>query len=78
LLTTGKSAADAFLNMYILESACQIQVTAQACGPLVMIPSSITDNMAEVMKVATAGQGPGIAWPALLRKLDRTDPSYRT
>ena len=78
LLTTGKSAADAFLNMYILESACQIQVTAQACGPLVMIPSSITDNMAEVMKVATAGQGPGIAWPALIRKLDRTDPSYRS
>jgi hypothetical protein len=43
-----------------------------------MIPSSITDNMAEVMKVATAGQGPGIAWPALIRKLDRTDPSYRS
>ena len=50
----------------------------QACGPLVMIPSSITDNMAEVMKTATAGQGAGIAWPALIRKLDRTDSSYRT
>jgi ribulose-5-phosphate 4-epimerase/fuculose-1-phosphate aldolase len=78
LLTTGKSAADAFLNMYIFESACQIQIAAQACGPLVMIPSSITDNMAEVMKTATAGQGAGIAWPALIRKLDRTDSSYRT
>jgi ribulose-5-phosphate 4-epimerase/fuculose-1-phosphate aldolase len=78
LLTTGKSAADAFLNMYILETACQIQIAAQACGPLIMIPSSITDNMAEVMKTATAGQGAGIAWPALIRKLDRIDSSYRT
>jgi len=78
LLTTGKSAADAFLNMYILETTCQIQVAAQACGPLILIPNHITDNMAEVIKTATAGQGAGIAWPALLRKLDRQDSSYRT
>jgi len=25
----------------------------------------------------TAGQGAGIAWPALLRRLDRLDPSYK-
>jgi hypothetical protein len=43
-----------------------------------MIPSAITDKMAEVMKTATAGQGAGIAWPALIRKLDRSDSSYRT
>lgn len=78
LLTTGKTAADAFLNMYIFETACQIQIAAQACGPLIMIPSAITNNMAEVTKAATAGQGVGIAWPALMRKLDRTDISYRT
>jgi hypothetical protein len=30
-----------------------------------------------VLKHATAGQGPGIAWPALLRKLDRESPGYR-
>jgi hypothetical protein len=26
----------------------------------------------------TAGQGANIAWPALLRRLDRADPSYKT
>jgi hypothetical protein len=36
------------------------------------------DNMGQVMKTVTAGQGAQIAWPALLRKLDRTDPSYKT
>jgi hypothetical protein len=30
------------------------------------------------MKTVTAGQGANIAWPALLRKLDKTDPSYKT
>jgi hypothetical protein len=30
------------------------------------------------MKAVTAGQGANLAWPALLRKLDRTDPSYKT
>jgi hypothetical protein len=31
-----------------------------------------------VLKVATAGLGAALVWPALLRKLDRADPSYRT
>ena len=41
LLTTGKSVADAFLAMYIFESACKIQVDAQAGGELVMIHPQI-------------------------------------
>jgi hypothetical protein len=34
--------------------------------------------MAQVMRTATAGLGAALAWPALLRKLERLDPSYRT
>jgi hypothetical protein len=33
--------------------------------------------MSQVLKVVTAAQGANIAWPALLRKLDRLDASYR-
>jgi hypothetical protein len=29
------------------------------------------------MKTVTAGQGANIAWPALIRKLDRIDPGYK-
>jgi hypothetical protein len=36
------------------------------------------EGIAQVMKTVTAGQGAGIAWPALVRKLDRLDPSYKT
>ena len=78
LLTVGKSIADAFLSMYIFESVCRIQIDAQAGGELVMIDPKILQGMAQVMKTATAGQGANIAWPALLRKLERTDASYRS
>ena len=81
LLTVGKTIAEAFLNMYIFDSACKIQIDAQSClaggGELTMIKAQILQGVAAVMKTATAGQGANIAWPALLRKLERTDPLYK-
>jgi len=43
----------------------------------VHVDPRILQGMGEVMKAATAGQGANIAWPALLRKVERTDPSYK-
>ena len=77
LLTTGKSVADAFLAMYIFESACKIQVDAQAGGELVMIDPQILQGLAAVMKQATAGMGAELVWPALIRKLNKSDTSYQ-
>jgi ribulose-5-phosphate 4-epimerase/fuculose-1-phosphate aldolase len=78
LLVTGKTIADAFLSMYTFENTCRIQIDAQAGGELIHVNPKILDGLAQVMKQVTAGQGANIAWPALLRKLDRVDPSYRT
>jgi len=78
LLTVGRSVADAFLAMYLFETTCQIQLAAQAGGPLTRIPQPIIDGVGEVMKVQTAGQGGAFVWPALLRKLDRLDASYKS
>jgi len=78
LLTVGKGIAEAFLSMYTFENTCRIQIDAQGGGELVQVDPRIISNMGEVMRVATAGQGASLAWPALLRKLDRTDPSYKT
>ena len=39
---------------------------------------AIVAGIGSVLKVVTAGLGAGLVWPALLRKLDRADPSYRT
>lgn len=77
LLTVGRTIPDAFLSMYTFENACRIQIDAQAGGELVQVDPRILEGMAQVMKTVTAGQGANIAWPALLRKLDRTDPSYK-
>ena len=38
----------------------------------------IVAGVAESMRVQTGNQGGAFVWPALLRKLDRMDPSYRT
>jgi len=78
LLTVGPTVADAFLAMYTFENTCRIQIDAQAGGELVTIDPRIMDGLAQVMKTVTAGQGAQIAWPALLRKLDRADPGYAT
>jgi len=78
LLTVGKTIAEAFLNMYIFEATCRIQLDAQAGGELVHVNPKILEGIAGVMKTATAGQGANLAWPALLRKAERLDPGYKT
>ncbi|CAM3474106.1 class II aldolase/adducin family protein [Paracidovorax anthurii] len=78
LLTCGKTVADAFLAMYTFESACQIQIAAQAGGnDLVPVDPAIIEGVGHAMKVQTGGMGGGFAWPALIRRLDRIDPGYR-
>lgn len=78
LLTTGATIADAFLLMYLLESACQIQVMAQSSGgELVKVPQAIVDGIQAQAEQATKGLGGQLVWPGLLRKLDRIDPSFR-
>ena len=78
LLTVGTSPADAFLAMYVFEAACMIQVRAQAGGgELVPVAQPILDGVQAAAKQVTRGLGGALAWPALLRKLDRMDPSYR-
>jgi ribulose-5-phosphate 4-epimerase/fuculose-1-phosphate aldolase len=78
LLVCGKTVADAFLNMYTFEASCQIQIGAQAGGELVQVNPKIMETMPMVIDMVTKGQGASIAWPALLRKLDRTDASYKS
>ena len=78
LLTVGPTVADAFLQMYVFETTCQIQLAAQSGGSeLVQVEQHIVDGVAESIRSQTEGLGGGFVWPALLRKLDRVDPSYR-
>ncbi len=78
LLTVGKTIADAFLHMYVFEATCQIQISAQAGGPLTQVEPSIVQGVAQAMKVQTGGIGGAFVWPSLIRKLERADTSYKT
>lgn len=78
LLTAAATIPDAFLAMYALETACQTQIMAQSTGAELIhvapqIVAGIKAQQEEVMK----GLGGQLAWPGLLRKLDRANPGYR-
>ena len=77
LLTVGKTIADAFLSMYIFETACQIQISAQAGGELTLVHPQIVSGVMQAMKVQTDGLGAAFVWPSLLRKLERIDAGYK-
>lgn len=78
LLTVGSSVADAFLFMYLMEAACRIQVLAQSGGgTLSQVHPKILSGIQAQADQVTRGLGGKLAWPGLLRRLDRQDSSYR-
>ena len=78
LLTCAESIADAFLGMYILQRACEIQVLAQSGGQaLIPIPQPILDGIQQAGKAVTRNAGGQLAWPGLLRRLDRSGAPYK-
>jgi ribulose-5-phosphate 4-epimerase/fuculose-1-phosphate aldolase len=78
LLTVADNIPDAFLFMYLFEATCTIQVRAQGGGEdlIPVEPRIIAGARAQAAKV-TRSAGGALAWPGLLRKLERVDPSYR-
>ncbi len=78
LLTAAATIPDAFLSMYLLETACQTQLLAQSAGvTLTMISNEILAGIMAQAQTVTKGLGGSLAWPGLLRKLDRRDSSFR-
>ena len=78
-LTVGETVADAFLRLHFLERACAAQVAALAGGAEPNPPPPGTaEKTAALAGAGLPGIGRALAWPALLRRLDRVDPSYRS
>ena len=86
LLTVGASVAQAFLRMYYLEKACDIQLAAQACGELVLPAPEVCAHTERQFNQPDRPLGDSelsdpdaldLAWKALLRLLDRVAPDYR-
>ena len=76
-LAVGENCAMAFVGIYTLERACAQQVRAMT-GELNMPPKAALDVTADQSQALfKAGGIDLLAWPALMRKLDRLDPSFR-
>jgi ribulose-5-phosphate 4-epimerase/fuculose-1-phosphate aldolase len=78
LLTAGRTVCEAFVVMHWLEKACQAQLMAMSCQ------TPLNKVSEKVVKVTNDRYAPGqrrkiteLEWPALLRMLDRRDPSFR-
>lgn len=76
-LTVGRTVAQAFVRMYFLERACEAQVLMQGArlvAPHQGVPEKVkAQSDAQAMAMVSEE----LAWPALLRKLDRIDPGFR-
>jgi ribulose-5-phosphate 4-epimerase/fuculose-1-phosphate aldolase len=79
LLTCGNNVANAFLSMFVLQRACEIQLLAQATGrPMISIAEPILAGIQSQVAQVTKAVGGDIAWPGILRKLDRNYPGFRS
>lgn len=79
LITVGETVADAFLYMYQFEATCTIQLRAKACGgKVILIDPDVLAGADVRLKQVLKGMGGALTWPAMLRRLDRLDPTYRS
>ena len=77
-LAVGANAADAFVGIFFLERACAQQVSALSVGRdgVLLAPDAAQEETRGQAK--GLGMVSGLAWPGLLRKLDRHLPGYDT
>jgi ribulose-5-phosphate 4-epimerase/fuculose-1-phosphate aldolase len=75
LLVCGKTISDAFLDIYMLEMACKIQVDALASGKEITVLSN--DLVGHSYELSKKARSSDIEWGAIKRALDKRDTSYR-
>ena len=84
LIACGGGIPQAFNNIFRLEKICHTQLMAMACNSEIISPSAEVVQKSNAQYAANPsafGKKPTqfgvMEWPAMLRMLDRRDPSYR-
>lgn len=78
LLVAGRDVPEAFSILHHLERACQAQLAAMATGAALNIPPEEVSRKTAALGFGSEGAPFGeVEWPAMLRRLDRLDESYR-
>ncbi len=80
-LAVGQTIAEAFMRIYFIERACAMQVAtlSSSGGDYYPTDEAVQDKVAEQGRDEEIARQSAnlLAWPALLRRLDRADPSYK-
>ncbi|MGT2488981.1 class II aldolase/adducin family protein [Methylobacterium oryzae CBMB20] len=78
LLVVGPTVPQAFSNIYRAELACKAQLMAMAASTDLVLPSDeVIAKTNHLYRPEVRRPFGVLEWPALLRKLDRIDPTYR-
>ena len=78
-LTVGRTVGECFVKLYFLERACQAQIMALSAGADISHPPQGSPEVAAEQGSAGLTIAANLlAWPALLRKAYRLDPSFAT
>ncbi len=82
LLTVGKTVGEAFVWMYRAERACRMQLAFQGANvPAYPLSDAVVERTAEQGRMVATGNNRAPVgareWPAMLRLVDRIDPTYK-
>jgi len=79
LLTWGNTVARTFAVLWLLNRACEIQVASMSMGPVIEVPVGIQQRATrDSLQFSDAfGAGEDV-FAALVREIDRIDPSYKS
>ena len=80
LLSTGRSVAEAFVNLWGMERACEVQTLADSTGqPGIQISDAILAKSEHLAAIQSMGEPAGqLEFEALTRLIEKIDPSYKT
>ena len=77
-LTLGATVGDAFMRFYDLQRACEIQMELMQSGQdIIEIPQPIVEGIYAQANIVHSGETGGQkAWPAMLRRAYKLDPTF--
>lgn len=80
LLSTGRSIAEAFVNLWGMERACEVQTLADSTGrPGIRISDAILAKSEQLAAIQSMGEPAGqLEFDAFTRLIEKIDPSYKT
>lgn len=79
LLSCGQTIPELFLNTWLLQRACEVQLAADSSAKaLIPIAADIADKSEQLLAIQRAGAATGeLEFKAMVRKIDQIDKSYQ-